>query len=184
MSTSKATAKEIHRAPYLLALIASRKWRTLGTVVEAVIHPKDDLLKTYIEEDILVHTGLPWLSQALENAINNESHASECTQEMVGFIWGEMQQKVQDGFSIFLPAAGTVRIFGENLKLSYIVMVPQIHQRPRLILNLLAKPDALLVLTTLMTGRSPCSLCSLIDLSHTSSIRSGRQILSKAPSGF
>ena len=34
-----------------------------------------------------------------------------------------------------------MRLFGENLKLSRIVEVPQAHRRPRLIFNLLEKPD-------------------------------------------
>ena len=60
---------------------------------------------------------------------------------MSGFIRGEMQRRVQDGFSILLPVADAVRIFVENLKLSYIAEVPQAHIQPRLILNMLAKPN-------------------------------------------
>ena len=50
-----------------------------------------------------------------------------------------MQRRIQDGFSILLPAADTVRMFGENIKLSCIALVPQTHRRPRLILNMLEK---------------------------------------------
>ena len=55
---------------------------------------------------------------------------------MVDFIRGEMQRRVQDGFSILFPAADTVRIFGGNLKISHIAAVPQAHHRLYLILNL------------------------------------------------
>ena len=58
---------------------------------------------------------------------------------MTTFIWGDIQIRIKDGFSILLPAADAVRLFGENLKLSCIVAVPQAHRRPRLILNLKAK---------------------------------------------
>ena len=35
-----------------------------------------------------------------------------------------------------------MRLFGEKLKLSRIAAVPQVHRRPRLILNLSAQPDS------------------------------------------
>ena len=54
---------------------------------------------------------------------------------------GEMQQMVQDGFSILLPAADAVQIFVETLKLSRIAAVPQAQLQLRLILNLSAQPD-------------------------------------------
>ena len=60
---------------------------------------------------------------------------------MVRFIRGEIQQRIQDGSSILLHAADTLRMFGEKLKLSRIVAVPQAHIRPRPILDLLEKPD-------------------------------------------
>ena len=60
---------------------------------------------------------------------------------MTEFILREIRQCVQDGIIIFLKAADTVRLFGENLKLYRIAAVPQYHRRPRLILNLLAKSD-------------------------------------------
>ena len=61
--------------------------------------------------------------------------------EMVGFIQGEMQWRVQDGFSILLPAEDVLRVFVEKIKLSSIAAVPQAHRRPRLILDLSAQPD-------------------------------------------
>ena len=38
---------------------------------------------------------------------------------------GEMQQRVQDGFSTLLPTADAVRIFEQSLKLSRIAAAPQ-----------------------------------------------------------
>ena len=61
---------------------------------------------------------------------------------MNAFVRGEMQQRIKDGFIILLPAADVIQIFGEKLKLSRIVAVPQAHRRPRLILNLSAQPDS------------------------------------------
>ena len=139
--TAKETTKELHREPYLLDFIASRQWGTLGMLLEAVLRPKAALIQTYIEEGILVHTGLPWSIQALENAINNKTHESAGTQEMVGFIQGEIQKRVQDGFIILLPVEDAVQIFGENLKLSCITTLPHTRHQPCLILNLLEKPD-------------------------------------------
>ena len=60
---------------------------------------------------------------------------------MSGFIKGEMQRRVQDGFSILLPVADAVRIFGVKLKHSRITLVPQANIRLRLILNLLENPN-------------------------------------------
>ena len=60
---------------------------------------------------------------------------------MLRFIRGEMQQRVQDVFSILLPVVGEVRIFGERLNISRIMELPQAHIQPRLILNLLSQTD-------------------------------------------
>ena len=59
---------------------------------------------------------------------------------MKEFIYREMRHCVRDGFSILLPAADTVRVFGDKLKISCIAAVPQEHQRLRLIINLSAQP--------------------------------------------
>ena len=61
---------------------------------------------------------------------------------MTAFIQGEMQRSIKDGFSILLPAADVIRLFGEKLKIYHIAAVPQTHFRPRLILNLPAQPGA------------------------------------------
>ena len=61
---------------------------------------------------------------------------------MTTFIWGEMQRRIKDGFSIFLMAADTIRLFGEKLKLFRVAAVPQAHRRPHLILNLSAQPNS------------------------------------------
>ena len=53
-----------------------------------------------------------------------------------------MQRRIKDGFSILLPAADVIRLFGERLKLSCIAAVPQAHCRPHLIINLLVQPDS------------------------------------------
>ena len=60
---------------------------------------------------------------------------------MTSFIWGEIQRRIKDGFSILLPAADAIRLFMERLKLSRITSVPQAHLRLRLILKVLAQPD-------------------------------------------
>ena len=60
---------------------------------------------------------------------------------MTVFKCREMQWRVQDHFSILLPAADAVRMSGEKLKISSILAVPQAHCQPRLILNLPEKPD-------------------------------------------
>ena len=78
----------------------------------AGLHPAAAFLQSYIEEGIPVNTGLPWTRKAVGNTIKNGPHASAFTPEMLGFIRGEMQQRVQDGFSILLHATDTVRVFG------------------------------------------------------------------------
>ena len=64
-----------------------------------------------------------------------------------------MQRRIKYGFSIFLPAADAVRLFGEKLKLSHSVSVLQAHCRPRLILNMLEKPDVGTPSVNYTTGR-------------------------------
>ena len=61
---------------------------------------------------------------------------------MNAFVRGEMQQRIKDCFIILLPAADVIQIFGEKLKLSRIVAVPQAHCRLCLILIMLARPDS------------------------------------------
>ena len=126
-ATSKATAREIHRAPFLLAFFASKQRKTLGALREVVGNIEAALLYSYTEEDILHHTGPLWSFCALETAISKGPHASTCTPENFDFIWREMQQKIQDGFSILLPAADTVWMFGAKLNLSCTVAVTQAH---------------------------------------------------------
>ena len=60
---------------------------------------------------------------------------------MVHFIRGELQWRVQDGFSILLSEEDAVQMLGENLNLSRIPTVPQDHFFMRLILNLLVQPN-------------------------------------------
>ena len=103
-------------------------------------HPAVALLQKYVEEGIPAHTGPPWSPVALETALSKGPHASACTPEMISFILGELWRRIKDGFSILLPAADVMRLFGERLKLSCITAVPQAHRHPRLILNLLAQP--------------------------------------------
>ena len=52
-----------------------------------------------------------------------------------------MQRRVQDGFSILLPAEDALRVFREKIKISCIAAVPQTHRLLQLIINLLAQPD-------------------------------------------
>ena len=60
---------------------------------------------------------------------------------MTAFICGDLHQRVRYGFSILLPVADAVGLFGDNLKLSWIAAIPQEHQRTWLILNFSAQPD-------------------------------------------
>ena len=46
---------------------------------------------------------------------------------MVGSIRGEINQRIQDGFSIFPLASDAVQVFGSKRKLSFIMAVPQAH---------------------------------------------------------
>ena len=48
---------------------------------------------------------------------------------------------IKDGFNILLLVVDTIQLFGERLKLSCIVSVPQAHLCPRLNRNLSAQPD-------------------------------------------
>ena len=52
------------------------------------------------------------------------------------FIYREMQWRLQDDFSILLPVAEVVQMFGEKLKIYCITAPPQEHSQPHLILNL------------------------------------------------
>ena len=60
---------------------------------------------------------------------------------MTTFVRGEIQRRIKYGFGILLSMADSVRLFVNKLNLSRIVVVPQAHFRPRMILNLSAKPD-------------------------------------------
>ena len=115
--------------------------KLLGTLTGAVQHLAAAFLHFYVEEGISVHTIPPWSSRALETTIPKGTNASACNPETVRFIWGEMQRRIQDGFSILLPGADAVRLFGGKIKLFRIVAVSEVHFQPRLILNLSDKPD-------------------------------------------
>ena len=138
---SKAITREILSAPSLLLFLAYKQQKKLGSLPEVVRHPDTALVQSYAEEGITSHTGPPWSPQALETNISKVHHASACTLGMTTFIRGDMHRKIKDGFSILLPAAGAVRLFDKNLKLSCIAEVPQAYRRLRLILDLLAKLD-------------------------------------------
>ena len=101
-----------------------------------------DMLRTYVEERIPAHTDPPWSPQALETAISKGPHTSASTPEMTTFVWGYIQRRIKDVFGILLPAEDAIQLFGERLKLSQIAAVPQSHRPPRIILNLLARPDS------------------------------------------
>ena len=125
VETAQETAEEIHRTPSFLDFIDLQQRGMLGDLPAEFSHMETALIQSYAEECIPVITGPPWLGEALYNDTNNRPHASECTSEMVGFIQEKMQQRVQDGFSILLPAADTVRIFGERINIYHIAEVPQ-----------------------------------------------------------
>ena len=63
---------------------------TLGYLTEGVTHPSADLICSYVEEGIPVHTGPPWSLQDLETAISKGGHSSACDLEMTAFVQGEM----------------------------------------------------------------------------------------------
>ena len=111
----------------MTAFIASRQRSTLGLLPEAILHPAAPLIQEYVEKGILVHTGPAWPQKALDCAMAKGPHALAYTPEMTAFIRGELHQHVPDGFSILLPVADVVRLFGDNLKLSRITAVPQEH---------------------------------------------------------
>ena len=78
-------------------------------------NPMVPLLQDYIVKGIPVHTGSAWTQRALERANAKGPHASTYTPNMTAFIFGELHQRVQDGFSIRFPEADAVRLFGDNL---------------------------------------------------------------------
>ena len=106
-----------------------------------VLHLVVALPQSYVDEGITVNTGPPWLRGALEDSIKKCPYASKCTPEMVEFIQWDMQWRVQDRFKILLPAASTLILFGQRLKLSRIAAVPKAYRQPGLILSLSAQPN-------------------------------------------
>ena len=141
-TTAKGTAREVLSTPSLLSLLSSKQRKTLGGLPKGVTLLSAYLLQSYVEDSIPVQTGPPWSPQALETAISKGQHASACTPGMTAFVQGKMQRMIKDGFSILLPVAYGIRLFGEKLKLSLIAAMPRAHHRPRLILNLLEQPDS------------------------------------------
>ena len=79
VASAKATARELHCAPSLIDFLASKKRKTLGTLLEAVRNPVSDLLHSYVEEGIPVHNGPLWSSRAMVTAISKGTHASAYT---------------------------------------------------------------------------------------------------------
>ena len=63
----------------LLSFLASKQRKTLGGLPKGVKHPAAALLHKYVEEGIPTHTGAPWSTEALENAISKGPHDSACT---------------------------------------------------------------------------------------------------------
>ena len=139
--TAREMSEALKQAPFLTSCITSRQQSTLVALSEAVRHLAASLLRNYVDEGIPVHIGPAWTQRALEQAITKGPHASACAPKMTAFIRGEIRQHVQNLFIILLPVTDAVRLFGDKLKLSGIVAVPQKHRRPRLIFNLLAQPD-------------------------------------------
>ena len=121
---------------------------------------------------------------ALETAISKGPHASACTLETNSFIRGELRRRIKDGFSILLPAADVMRLFGKKLKLSRIAAVPQAHRCPRLILNLSAQRDSNTLSVNETTDReaAPESL-QFGRASPAYCRRYGRRTLSRVRSG-
>ena len=74
-------------------------------------------ISSYVEEGIPANTGPSWSRSALDEAIKNRPHTSECALDMASFIWGELQRLVQDEFSILLSAEDTV-LFLERISSS------------------------------------------------------------------
>ena len=73
-ATAKETTRENFSALSLLSLLDSKQWKTLVSLPEGETHPAANLLRSYGEEGIPVHTSPPWSLQALETAISKEPH--------------------------------------------------------------------------------------------------------------
>ena len=63
------------------------------------------------------------------------------TPAITAFICRDMRKRTRDEFSILLSTADAVRVFGEKIKLSHIVSLPQEHLYLCLIINLSVKHD-------------------------------------------
>ena len=98
-------------------------------------------------------------------------------------IWVEIiQRRIQDGFSILIPVADALQMFGENPKLSRITAVPQAHPQLRLILIIMEKPDKGTPSVNDNIDRElPRSRNSLEEPSIISSRQSGRLTQSTIP---
>ena len=146
------TGKSLSHHPFCCSLPPNngRHWKALRRGLGIQPQPS---YSSYVEEGINAHTGTQWYPQALETAISKAPHASACTLEMTTFIGGEMKRRINDGFSILLPAADVVQLFGEKMKISRIATVPQAHRHPRLILNLSEKPDVVMPSVNYTTSR-------------------------------
>ena len=166
--TSQETTEKRKEPPFLTSFIASNQRVTLGVLPEEVLRQAAATLRDYVDKSILANMEPAWSWRALERAIVKGPHASSCTPKAMKNICGEMRKCVWDCFRILLPVVGEVRMLRYKLKLSLIDVVPQDHQRPGLILNLLTKPNEGKSSVNTTTGRdvTPESMQFGRDLPH------------------
>ena len=112
------------QSPSLTAFVVSQKGGTLGALPDSVRYLLAALVRGYIYEGIPVHTVPYWSWKALDRSISKIPHASGCTPGMTVFIRGDMRKHVRVEFIILLPATDAVRVFGEDLNMSFINAIP------------------------------------------------------------
>ena len=81
-------------------------------------HPDADLFWSYLEEVVPAHTGPLWSLLELETDISKGAHTSACILEITNFVWGEIQMRIKDGFSILFLMEDAIILFGGKLKIS------------------------------------------------------------------
>ena len=96
MAMSKATARELNGAPFLLEFLASKQRKTLVNLPKAVENTAASLLHFYVEEGLPVNTEPLWSNRELEIANSKGNHALACTPEIIRFIYRGWGGRVED----------------------------------------------------------------------------------------
>ena len=178
---AKATTRELYCAPSLLAFLASKERKILGTMPEVVVHPAADLITSYVEQGISVHTGKLWSIQVLDNSVSKGSHAWACTPEMNGLSGWKLYS---GGYRMDLASSSLWRMHCRCLE--KIPSSPASRWYLRHIADCALsstywqnQTKVRLVLMTLQTGRLPWNRCSLGKQTLASSRQSGKQTQSR-----